>query len=220
MHVLIVDDHPLYREGVKALLMGMDPTVTTCDAGSVDEALALAGQAIDLVLLDMNLPGVNRVDAIRSVKAVFEHIPVVVLSAEEDPRLVRATIEAGAAGYVPKGTDINLTMQALRVVLARGIYLPAHLLLPSLASPAAPAQPSRAGSGKPQLSEAQQVVFQGLLRGESNKVIARKVGIAEGTVKAHLWSIYQLLGVNTRTQAMYRAHELGWFADQGEGRVP
>ncbi len=211
MHVLIVDDHPLYREGVKALLMGMDPTVTTSDAGSVDEVLALAGQAIDLVLLDMNLPGVNRVEAICKVKAVFEHIPVVALSAEEDPQLVRAAIEAGAAGYVPKGTDINLTIQALRVVLARGIYLPAHLLLPSLASKAAPAHPGGAAAGMPSLSEAQQVVFQGLLRGESNKVIARKVGIAEGTVKAHLWSIYQMLGVNTRTQAMYRAHELGWF---------
>jgi DNA-binding NarL/FixJ family response regulator len=203
MRVLVVDDHPLFRQGMKALLAGLDPEASVVEAGTVNEALALAagGAPVDLVMLDMTLPDCSGLAALASLKAAFDDkVPVVVVSADEDPQRVRAAIEHGAAGYVPKSTDAALTVNALRIVLAHGVYLPPHVL--TLPAPQA-APPSQA------FSQRQREVLAGLLRGQSNKVIARRLGIAEGTVKAHLWAIYQVLGVTTRTMAMYRAFELG-----------
>lgn len=207
MHILIVDDHPLFREGLKTLLAALEPGVRVSDAGSVDEAVALRGDdAPDLILLDMNLPGTSRLDALHQVKAAHEGASVVVVSGDENPLLIRSAVDAGAAGYIPKSTDASLTIQALRLVLANGIYLPRA----ALTGGAAPAQPANA-SGSPEFSDRQLAVLKCLLQGKANKVIARELSIAEGTVKAHLWAIYQALGVNTRAQAMYRVHELHLF---------
>lgn len=207
MHILIVDDHPLFREGLKTLLAALEPGVRVSDAGSVDEAVALRGDdAPDLILLDMNLPGTSRLDALHQVKAAHEGAAVVVVSGDENPLLIRSAVDAGAAGYIPKSTDASLTIQALRLVLANGIYLPRA----ALTGGAAPAPPANA-TGSPEFSERQLAVLKCLLQGKANKVIARELSIAEGTVKAHLWAIYQALGVNTRAQAMYRVHELHLF---------
>lgn len=211
MHVLIVDDHPLFREGLKTLLTALEPGVRICGVGSVAEAVALPpADAPDLVLLDMNLPGVSRLDALRQVKAAHEQASVVVVSGDEDPLLIRSAVDAGAAGYIPKSTDASLTIQALRLVLANGIYLP-RAALTATGAVAAPASPSSRAGGAPEFSGRQLAVLKCLLQGKANKVIARELSIAEGTVKAHLWSIYQALGVNSRAQAMYRAHELRLF---------
>lgn len=210
MHILIVDDHPLFREGLKTLLAALEPGVRVSDAGSVAEAVALRGDdAPDLVLLDMNLPGTSRLDALRQVKAAHEGASVVVVSGDENPLLIRSAVDAGAAGYIPKSTDASLTIQALRLVLANGIYLP-RAALTATGAGAAPSQPAGA-TGSPEFSDRQLAVLKCLLQGKANKVIARELGIAEGTVKAHLWAIYQALGVNSRAQAMYRVHELHLF---------
>ena len=208
MRVLIVDDHPLYRAGVRALLSGLDPDLTAADVSNVSEALGLADTdpSFDLVLLDMNLPGANRLDALQQIKARFESAAVVVVSGDEDPSLILATIDAGAAGFIPKSTDPAITMQALRLVLAHGTYLPVHALRHASESGS---HASGSGLAMPDLSERQRAVLLRLLHGKANKVIARELGIAEGTVKAHLWSVYQLLGVTSRAQAMCRVHELG-----------
>ena len=207
MRVLIVDDHPLYRAGVRALLSGLDPDAQADDVANVTEALQLAQDqpAFDLILLDMNLPGVNRLEALKQIKAAFETSAVVVVSGEEDPALILASIEAGAAGFIPKSTDPTITMQALKLVLAHGTYLPLHLLrhLEGVSSAT-----HSAGAAAIQLSERQRAVLLQMLQGKSNKIIARALGIAEGTVKAHLWSVYQLLGVNSRAQAMCKVHAL------------
>lgn len=211
MHILIVDDHPLFREGMKTLLTALEPAVRFSDAGSVDDAAALpAEDPPDLILLDMNLPGVSRLDALRQVKAAHEGASVVVISGDEDPLLIRSAIDAGAAGYIPKSTDASLTIQALRLVLANGIYLP-RAALTSAGAAAASAQSAKAAASSPEFSGRQLAVLKCLLQGKANKVIARELSIAEGTVKAHLWSIYQALGVSSRAQAMYRVHELRMF---------
>ena len=210
MHILIVDDHPLFREGLKTLLTALEPAVRISDAGTVAQAIALsAADAPDLILLDMNLPGTSRLDALRQVKAAHEGASVVVVSGDEDPVLVRRAIDEGAAGYIPKTTDTSLTIQALRLVLANGIYLPRSALTAG-GDAGAPAEPSKTGN-VPEFSGRQLSVLKCLLQGKANKVIARELDIAEGTVKAHLWSIYQALGVNSRAQAMYRVHELHMF---------
>jgi DNA-binding NarL/FixJ family response regulator len=214
MRVLIVDDHPLYREGLKALLMGLEPELVAVGVGSVSEAVESAARepAFDLVLLDMNLPRVGGLEALRQIKAAFEGAVVVVVSGDEDPALVMQTIDAGAAGYIPKSTDSALTIQALRVVLAHGVYLPAGILAAG-AGPLGSRAPGPVAI--PELSPKQRSVLDRLLQGKSNKVIARELDIAEGTVKAHLWAVYQLLGVSSRTQAMCRMHELGLLGQQG-----
>lgn len=207
MNVLIVDDHPLYREGIKVLLAGLDPTITTQGVSRVDEVAAVTsaggGAPVDLVLLDMNLPGMSHMVALREIQARFEGVPVVVVSGEEDPALALSAIDAGASGFIPKSTDPEITVQALRLVLAQGVYLPPMALQH--------AAQRRAASPVPALSEKQSAVLQRLLQGKSNKLIARDLDIAEGTVKAHLWAVYQALGVNSRSQAMCKAYELGLF---------
>lgn len=224
MRVLIVDDHPLFRAGIRALLAGLDPGGQADEAGSVAEVIerASAGYETDLILLDMNLPGVDRIDAVRLVRSLFEATPLVVVSADDDAWLIRAAIDAGASGYIPKTTDAALTVQALRLVLAHGVYLPASALgLPGgqdrrgatdaigAAAGAGAHGALAASSPAAGLSARQREVLHRLLQGKSNKVIARELDIAEGTVKAHLWAVYQALGVGSRTQALYRAHELG-----------
>lgn len=210
MHILIVDDHPLFREGLKILLSSLDPEVRTSEAGNVTDAVALStSESPDLVLLDMNLPGVSRLDALREVKAAYESTSVVVVSGDEDPFLVRTCIDAGASGYIPKSTDSALTIQALRLVLAHGVYLPRSALARS--SVARPPGGAALFENPPRLSERQMAVLKCMLQGKPNKIIARDLNIAVGTVKAHLWVVYQTLGVSSRSQAMYRAHELGFF---------
>lgn len=213
MRVLIVDDHPLYREGLKALLLGLEPELDATGVGSVPEAVdaATSGPPYDLVLLDMNLPRIAGLEALRQVKAAFEGVAVVVVSGDEDPALILQTIDAGAAGYIPKSTDSALTIQALRVILARGVYLPKGILA---AGSGELSRRSEAPATVPEMSAKQRAVLDRLLQGKSNKVIARELDIAEGTVKAHLWAVYQMLGVTSRTQAMCRMHELGLLGHQ------
>lgn len=214
MRVLLIDDHPLFREGLKGLLLGLEPSVRVEQAGSVDAAEALQGQVFDLVLMDLNMPGSQGMAALSRVKALFEAAAVVVVSGDESPTTIQQAIQHGAAGYVPKTTDPSVTIQALRLVLAQGTYLPPEALRqPSTSADAIAATPEPATPNWPQeLSPRQLAVLRCLLQGKPNKVIAREIGIAEGTVKAHLWAVYQLLGVSNRAQAMYRAHELQLFS--------
>lgn len=219
MRVLLIDDHPLFREGLKGLLQGLAPSVQVEQAGSVAAAEALQGQAFDLVLMDLNMPGSQGMAALSRIKALFEASAVVVVSGDESPETIQRAIQHGAAGYVPKTTDPSVTIQALRLVLAQGTYLPPEALRQPVrdteASVAAP-EPTLGAPHVPhwpqELSPRQLAVLRCLLQGKPNKVIAREIGIAEGTVKAHLWAVYQLLGVNNRAQAMYRAHELQLFS--------
>lgn len=202
MRVLVVDDHPLYRQGLKALLRQLDPDVEVLEAGTVAQCIAMAHQerGLQLVLLDMYLPDCAHDEVVQRVKASFDGVPVVVVSGDEDPRLVRAAIDAGASGYVPKSTDPTLTVSALQLVLAHGVYLPLGAM-----------RRERSGlhDAHPRFSDRQREVLEGLMHGKSNKLIARELGIAEGTVKAHLWAIFQVLDVSSRTAAMARAVELG-----------
>ena len=210
MRVLLIDDHPLFREGLKGLLLGLEPSVRVEQASSIAAAGSLQGQAFDLVLMDLNMPGSQGMEALSRAKALFEAAAVVVVSGDESPETIQNSIQHGAAGYVPKTTDPSVTIQALRLVLAQGTYLPPE----AFRQPGTPAPAAAASTPNwpKELSPRQLAVLRCLLQGKPNKVIAREIGIAEGTVKAHLWAVYQLLGVSNRAQAMYRAHELELFS--------
>lgn len=201
VRVLIIDDHAPFREGIKSLLLGLDPDAQTRQAASVEEARQWQGDPFDLVFLDLHMPGEHGMDALAQIKRCFDDAAVVVMSGDDAPLTIQSAIHNGAAGFVPKSTDTSVATQALKLVLSQGIYLPpeAHANLPSTAPSTADLSPRQLG------------VLRCLLQGKPNKVIAREMGIAEATVKAHLWAVYQMLGVNSRAQAMYRAHELQLF---------
>jgi len=205
MRVLIIDDHPATREGLKTILKGLDPSVEVFDAGSVSDAREAipADTGIELVLLDMGLPGTSHLEALHEVKQLYDGAAVVVFSADDDRQLILKAIEAGAAGYIPKHYDGKLTLLALRVVLAHRVYIPEEALA------SGPQHDGATAGSRPRFSSKQRLVLGRLLQGKSNKLIARELKMAEGTVKAHLWAAYQALGVRSRTEAMYRVHELG-----------
>jgi DNA-binding NarL/FixJ family response regulator len=211
MHVLIVDDHPLFRAGLNALLYELDASVKTAQAATLGEVCDMhdRGEIFDLVLLDMKLPDSEGLDLLQRVKEVFEEALVVIMSATEDPHLIRSAIDMGACGYIPKTTNPAVTVNALRLVLAHGIYLPLNILHGIAMVDVIVAKTQECP--QPSLSERQLDVLQRLLQGKPNKIIARELAIAEGTVKAHLASIYQFLNVTSRSQAMSRAHQLGFF---------
>lgn len=217
MHVLIVDDHQLFRTGLQALLLALDPDVQVRQAESTDGAIALARvHTFDLVLLDLNLVGSEGIESLEALKPVFPSCPLVVMSGDESPTLIRQALNMGASGYIPKSTDTAITLLALRLVLAHGVYLPPVALHCAMAEEssqdilhASDSSELVAAQADGHLSERQLAVLHALLLGKANKVIARDLALSESSVKAHLWAIYQFLGVKTRAQAMGRAHEQG-----------
>lgn len=215
MNVLLIDDHALFRSGMRFLLSDLDRALHYLEAGDCAEAMAHVGEPIDLILLDLSMPGVSGGDAIDEIRAAFEAAALVVVSSEEDPRLVRRAIEAGASGYIPKTSSHAVLLGALRLVLAGGVYLPPHVLrerdfaapVPTVAQ-GGPAAPPRVEG----LSERQSEVLRRAVLGKSNKVIARELDVSESTVKAHLSASFRALGVANRTEAVYVVARLGLTA--------
>ena len=210
MHLLLIDDHALFREGLKFLLRGLDEHVLIDEAGSVAAAVARADAVpFDLILLDLNLPDVGHLEALATVRAAFPQAPVVVLSGEDDPRMIRATIEHGAMGFVPKSSTPEILIQALRLILAHGIYLPVSALdsdEPRTGGADSPADPDALLSN---MSPRQIEVLHCVIQGQPNKLIARKLALSESTVKAHLSAVFRSLGARNRTEAVYAAAKLG-----------
>lgn len=208
MRILIVDDHDLFRKGLRLLLSGFDAELVVMEAADCAEATAMAGEPFDLVLLDLHMPGKSGLDALHSLRPSFESSPIVVLSGEDDPRQVRRAIDAGAAGFIPKSSTPDVLRSALRLVLADEVYLPAVALkgIDDDAGETATVTPGRLAET---LSERQVDVLRKAVQGKANKVIARELGISEGTVKAHLSAAFRALGVHNRTEAVYAAARCG-----------
>ena len=211
MRILLVDDHDLFREGLKYLLPVLDDKVQYFEAGSLEAALDFGEQdaAIDLVLLDYYLPGVNGLEALAKCRERFESATLVVLSGEEDARIIRSLVEHGAAGFIPKSSSREELISALKLVLAGGTYLPRIALGPLPVV-------SRSDSGQApvsdmpmRLSRRQFEVLMKAVQGKSNKVIAKELEISDHTVKAHLSVAFKTLGVQNRTEAVYAAAKMG-----------
>ena len=216
LHILLVDDHHLFRQGLKFLLADLDPGIVFLEAGSCAGALALVRQApVDLVLVDLHMPGVDGMDSLGAMRAAYDTGPVVVLSSEDDPRVIRAAIELGASGFVPKSSTPQVLVAALRLVLAGGIYLPPDVLrawdhavsVPPVSVPAPAPIPVQVRPDG--MSERQFEVLRMAIQGKSNKVIAREMQLSEGTIKAHLSAAFRALGVQNRTEALYVAAKVG-----------
>lgn len=209
MNILVVDDHPLYRSGIVYTLQntGMDVRVVECS--SLDSAFQRleSGQQADLMILDLQMPGYSGLDSVRAVRSRRPDVPVLVLSGNEDPAVVRECIELGAFGFVPKSAPSDQFHAALKLVLSGGVYLPPTSL--SIGAPATRAQQdawSRLGA---HLTERQRQVLLGIVQGKPNKVIARDLGLSDTTVKSHVAHILDALVVSNRTEAVYALARAG-----------
>ena len=214
MKVLLIDDHALFRRGMRLMLRELAPDMDVSEAEDCAQALAMAHEHFDLILLDMNMPGVQGLEGLHCIKQAWPIAFVVVLSGEEGASLVRGAIEQGACGFVPKSSSPEVMIRALQLVLAKGIYLPAQVLNvnwtgSASVAPAAPAGTPGIQSIPAGMTERQAEVLRLALKGAPNKVIARELGISEGTVKSHLSTVFRLLNVRNRTEALYCAARMG-----------
>ena len=204
MKVLIADDHPMVRDALKRTLLLVEPAAEVLEAADYAGAVqALQSQALDLALLDLHMPGMDRVDGLRRLRLRFAGVPMVVASGEDDPVVMRATLAAGARGFLPKSEAPEVLQQALRLVLGGGTYLPAQALA-DLRHGAPPPRPDAGG-----LTPRQTDVLRCLMRGQPNKLIARELGLTEGTVKIHIAAILRVLQARNRTEAVVVARDLG-----------
>ena len=208
MRILLVDDHALFRDGVALLLKELDPAVQTVHAAHLGEALAALDHdtGIDLVLLDLILPGANGFQALETIRERHPGMPLVMLSSQEDQVIVLRAIQLGAMGFIPKSASSQQMFEALRTVLAHGIHIP-PLSLAGIAL-AVPAQP-RTSPAELGLTPRQTQVLRLILEGKPMKLIARELGLSHNTAKTHVSAVLRALCVTTRTQAIVAASRMG-----------
>lgn len=210
MKILIVDDHSLFREGMKLILGKLNPATVCIEAGDLDQALqaaALHGD-IGLVLFDLGLPGASGLDAFSEFRRQHEGLRAVVLSGQEDLQTVMDALTRGATGFIPKTTSVDTLPAALKTVLHDGIYLPSALFdrVPPPRQPEPVHARRLADLG---LTERQSQVFKLVIQGKSNKAIARDLCIAESTIKQHVKPILKRLNVTSRVGAIVEVGRLG-----------
>lgn len=207
LRVLLADDHEMVRIAMRYALAGLADGIEWLEASDAEQAQGILDRdrTLDLALLDINMPGSDGIAWIQAMRRAHPTLPLLVMSAAEDPQTVRALIDLGVAGFIPKSDTSAVILQAVRLVLAGGTYAPLRLLHGS--GPAAPAArtnvstiPTVAG-----LTGRQQEVLSLLARGLPNKLIARELGLSESTVKVHLLAIYRVLSVRNRTEAVVAA---------------
>ena len=218
MRALLVDDHLLFSQCLRFLLEDLDPGLACESATSIASAVAQPGP-FDFILLDYGLPDSQGLQGLARVLQAHEDATVVMLSGDERPGLVHELVAAGAAGFVPKSSDMDTLLGALRTMLAGGIYLPPFVLqspcaTPPDSRPATEADHSQGPDTPPpdsgqRLSPRQLDCLLMLAQGKSNKVIARELCLADSTVKTHLSAAFKALGVGTRAEAVFKAAALG-----------
>jgi DNA-binding NarL/FixJ family response regulator len=197
--ILIVDDHALFRAGLRMLLSTIGHNVSCVEAGTVADALALTSQHADLelCLLDLGFKNEHGLNAIQRIKDSAPHVAVVVVSGNEDGATIRRCIEAGAMSFIPKSVAPEILTQALQRVLAGAVYLPDQVVSTLEAAPQ-----------RAPLTARQLQVLNALSRGLPTKLIARELELSEYTVKEYIAIIFQALGVHNRTEAVIKASQL------------
>jgi DNA-binding NarL/FixJ family response regulator len=218
--LLIADDHPLFRAALRGAATDAVAELSVLEAESLDGVLAAleANPDIDLVLLDLHMPGNHGLAGLAAIRAQYPEVAVVVVSANDDPRVVRRALDHGAAGFLPKSSGLDELRDAIRSVLACEQWLPSSLrasVARSQSSQHDAELAARLASLSPQQFRVLTLVAEGLL----NKQIADRLDVQERTVKAHLTAIFERMGVRNRTQAgvVLRELELSDPARQMEG---
>jgi DNA-binding NarL/FixJ family response regulator len=200
--VLIADDHPLYRDALRAVVPQACPGADISEANSQEEVLAAvaACREFSLVLLDLNLPGATGLSCLTELRRMVPATPIVVVSAVGDPKIMQDAIMGGACAFIPKSAPGQVLINALRVILAGGTYMPTGIV--------AALRGGEGGPARNELTLRQRRVLELLSTGLSNKRIARALDISEITVKAHVTAIFRKLGVSNRVQAGLEARRV------------
>jgi two-component system, NarL family, nitrate/nitrite response regulator NarL len=210
MKLLIVDDHPVLRDGLAALLQHAGPDTTVLQARDAGEGLAIADSHgdLDVIILDLEMPGMKGVEALSEFGRKRPDVPVIVLSSSEDPGDVRKSLAAGALGYVPKSASQQVLLSAIRLVLNGDLYIPPLILDEN---PTAAGQRIRTAGpeGAPQLTQRQIEILRLLSEGMPNKTIAAALNLSVKTVKVHITAIFKALNVANRTQAAVAGRKAG-----------
>jgi len=205
--IVIVDDHPLFRDALNKALQSSLESAVIRQAGSLDELSGLITQDsdIDVVLLDLNMPGVQGFSGLLYIRAQHPQIPVVIISATEEPAAIRRAIDFGASGFVPKSQPIERIRTAVQAVLDGEVWTPPEIDLRNAAVSEDEDLVSRLASLTPQQVRVLMMLGEGLL----NKQIAYQLNVSEATIKAHVSAILQKLGVDSRTQAVIAINRMG-----------
>lgn len=213
MRILYADDHSLMREALKPHLLKLRDDVEVVEASDLEEALA-AVKDIDLVLLDLQMPGMNGFEGFDRMKSARPGVPIVIISGFADHRTINAALERGAAGFVPKTASGKTLVRALEAVLDGERFIPPSLLeetdAPSIFDQGG-ARPAMSGD-RPlnKLTDREAEAMHLLIEGKTNKQIAIALGLQEITVKIHLRNCYKKIGATNRADAVRIAYEHGW----------
>ncbi|MEX1083400.1 MAG: response regulator transcription factor, partial [Xanthobacteraceae bacterium] len=201
--LIIADDHPLFRGALREAVKGLFDHIDIAEAGSFDEITKLLERdgEVDLVLLDLAMPGVRGFSGLICLRAQYPSVPVMVVSASEDPAVIRRCMDFGASGFIPKTLGVEAMRAAITRVLAGGEWTPPDVDLASDVDEQTADLLTRLATLTPQQVRVLMMLSEGML----NKQIAYALAVSEATVKAHVSAILQKLGVESRTQAVIAA---------------
>ncbi|ACI91846.1 two component transcriptional regulator, LuxR family [Afipia carboxidovorans OM5] len=205
-HLVIADDHPLFRGALREAVTSVVPGTNIDEAGAFGELTALLEKEsdIDLVLLDLSMPGVSGFSGLIYLRAQYPAIPVVVVSASDDGETIRRSMEFGASGFIPKRFGVETLREAISKVMNGDIWTPSDVDLSTGVDPDMAKLRDRLITLTPQQVRVLMMLSEGLL----NKQIAYELGVSEATIKAHVSAILQKLGVESRTQAVIVAAKI------------
>jgi DNA-binding NarL/FixJ family response regulator len=204
--LVIADDHPLFRGALREAVEGLLERVDIAEAGTFNEVSELLdrGGEVDLILLDLTMPGVRGFSGLLYLRAQYPSVPVIVVSANDDPAAIRRCMEFGASGFIPKTLGVEAMRAAISRILSGGVWAPPDVDLAAGSDAETAALMARMATLTPQQVRVLMMLSEGLL----NKQIAYQLSVSEATVKAHVSAILQKLGVESRTQAVIAAAKI------------
>jgi len=207
MHFIIADDHPLFRGALRQVLSGQSENVEIVEVGDFDAVRKLVAERddIDLLLLDLTMPGGAGLSGLVALKALQPALPVVIVSATDDAATIHHAVELGASGFISKSASMETIGEAVRAVLAGDIWTPEGIDLDHPKDPEVEGLIARLRTLTPQQTRVLTMLAEGLL----NKQIAYELSVSEATVKAHVSAVLQKLGVDSRTQAVILLSRIG-----------
>ena len=205
-HLVIADDHPLFRGALRQAVASVIPAAKIDEAGSFEELTALLERGVeaDLILLDLSMPGISGFSGLIYLRAQYPAIPVVIVSATDDGATIRRSLDFGASGFIPKRFGVDTLRDAILKVMGGDIWVPPDADLSATVDPDMARLRDRLVTLTPQQVRVLMMLSEGLL----NKQIAYELGVSEATIKAHVSAILQKLGVESRTQAVIAAAKI------------
>jgi DNA-binding NarL/FixJ family response regulator len=205
-HLISADDHPLFRDALRQAVASVLPSAKIDQAGTFDELTSLLEQDsdVDMVLLDLSMPGISGFSGLIYLRAQYPAIPVVIVSASDEGSTIRRSLDFGASGFIPKRFGVETLRDAIVKVMDGDVWVPPDTDLSSATDPDMTRLRDRLVTLTPQQVRVLMMLSEGLL----NKQIAYELGVSEATIKAHVSAILQKLGVESRTQAVIAAAKI------------